>query len=1348
MIDHSIAQAETNVCANESPFEIFICYRRSSSAHHAVNLYRDLVEAFGEVIFIDHECLSGGETWRQRIDHVIRHVNTVIVLIGPDWLEEVERRVKEGRGDEVVREIDLALRHERALYPVLLDGAQMPAVNESHALVAEDTLCAILEDLGQAHARPWRACDLQQDMAAIIEDLSMRMPRFPVRFRQRCQAVLAEMLDARNGNQRLRKKFAPLRESVDRPALQKKLDEAQSTNPALLVIHAEEGMGKSIALGRALQSLANETVLLTDAGEELWRYSFTQSLNKLLSRHCSEPELSLAQELPLVVAIDGLNEASNISWAVRLQEALDCHDMNSLVRVIVTVRKEYWQTSIAPYLGHSGMELLNVPPLDDSEFIVLSEKLNYAWKNLDENVQNQLRRPRMLVAASRIPPEELNGLELSYTLLQLFDLKQRGSGYRHLTFEHFVEVLRNLGRTAKGKKVGLSRREIRDLLGDLSDKIFEEGLQELCDAGVLCRTSGKFAVNEGATNVALALHLLKTLHALNSSDHAILCECIRTELADQHDSNTARIVTSAISAIVCERIDGNLPDLDNHDPVLAALLADWLGRYNADDAPVRQAQRLVPELVWLVENTDHRDLEELLASVLSEAPCSHWIAELLDRLSQWLIYVEPEQESGWRAVHKGRPVFEECLRQAQIIVPLKVVGCGEARLRRYALDIATKAALTPSALQLLGPVLSVAVQPDGGWDRLRRWVSVSDADWWLHLNPIWNRISQEFSESPLCEVVARLLRHLWPTPECLATIPARPAPDPYSRMRFVDLAQLSYLSQPGEQPSEEQMDTLLKSTEPKRAHRQVVREQAASLALWVPDRLQEAVDAWAEQAAGDAVQRESFEGANLAEFAPLVSPQHARRLRAAIPHRTDIKAAQLGYLSLVSWWSLPPSRRVAAILCHLSAVDLDKSILRAAPLNAHAASALARRLVRKGVPVASRIAFWLHCTLTAENADALRNVLQKNLPQIDLKSLGDAGQYWLLRLGLELEVPKLAANLVDESWHYKPDDYDYIQVNYARSAALAETGTISAPEVRERCHSDHWHLGCRSNNEELIGQRASMLYDQFFANTDSLFARRFDQVRMKEMVERHPDVVNRVLSSMSGLRGVRAEELARVLAPSEHPRWLDLIEAISESRQTIKRIVNGIDQRTLLAFRASDNAHARTIWDQILETVEHDADLMQLVVAAEKGNGKKWMQERSVLVRSSSPHRQLRAATLAAMAQDASQRSNVESAHIEYGGWMRDGFKRALSLYQADELAIAWYQRFRTASDWYQAYGCWRMHIEHIDLRHLLWSRDSFPACKMPDAERYARTFNHMVDRAISRRSEILKKTRFGVDLS
>ena len=95
-------------------FDIFICYRCAVSAMDAAHLYDRLSQAFGETVFIDHECLRAGQHWRKRIDEVITGSAVMVVVLSKGWYEEVQHRHRDHISDEVLREINLALDSERA----------------------------------------------------------------------------------------------------------------------------------------------------------------------------------------------------------------------------------------------------------------------------------------------------------------------------------------------------------------------------------------------------------------------------------------------------------------------------------------------------------------------------------------------------------------------------------------------------------------------------------------------------------------------------------------------------------------------------------------------------------------------------------------------------------------------------------------------------------------------------------------------------------------------------------------------------------------------------------------------------------------------------------------------------------------------------------------------------------------------------------------------------------------------------------------------------------------------------------------------------------------------------------
>lgn len=1336
--------------AAQPPYDVFICYRRALSSFPALQLHEHLTQQFGtSAVFIDHDCLIGGEHWRNHIDVVLAHVETVIVLLASGWQKELMDRAGQGGEDQVVRELSVALAHRRRVYPVLLEGATAPDRSVLPSLAGCAELSSVLHALVDAQARPWRSTAHRHDLANMVAELAQWLPRFPLRLRDRCRLHLAQQLAGGVGVERMRNKLRALAHAVPRPDLQRDIDAALSRKPPLLVLHGEEGMGKTIALGWALQSLRDEAVLLADAGEDAWRQGFSAGCRRLLARHCDGADVPAATRLPLVVAIDGLNEAQHVPWARLLQDVLDRHDSGIGIRLIVTVRTGVWNR-IARGLRHPELATLVVPPLNDVDFQALAERVGFSWQGISADVQQQLRRPRMLVAAARIPPDQLAGWELSYPLLRLLDLKERGSNYRSLTFDHFVQVLREMGVGARGRVHNIPRSTLRDLLGDLSEPEFEAALDELCDAGILRVEAGKFASHKGATNIALGLHLWKVLNEQGTSDHDALRERIHSELADGQDDSAARMVGSAITAGLVDRIHGPRSDLHQHHVVLAALIDDWQSRYNAGDAPARQARWLLPELIWLAEHTDHPDLLPLLVQAVGAGPPQPWRDQLRTRLGRWVTGIDPENESYTGPVDPDRVRNRrELLQQASSLAPIRAVPRKQAHLRRLGLDLAIRTKLDAAALPLLDVVLSIVVQPANGWSALERWVQASAVDWWPELRAVWSRVMQPDVQPELRVAVAELLRAIWPVPDCWSSFPHPDTGEAGISFRRLHIDRYARMVDRGQDLTGGTRDLLLMRTDPARESVSAMHDDLTKLALWLPHRLQEIVDRLVEQAVRNDGPVSTFIGTTLSRLAPLVRPAQARSLRVALLQHSDFKKRPGDYLGLVSWWSLPPARRVATVLQHVRKFDLSAEVLAAVPLDAQLAVAVHRRLKVAGDQTqSSRLAFLLYWGCSCGNADALRAALDDSALHIPETHLNDAGKYWLLRLYFWLGLPNRVTHMIPADWRYEPDEGHSIRIRYVMSAILAQAGGLSTEEVEIRCHSDHWHLVPDITTRDVLLERRAR------ANGEELLAKDYYQLslrtlsnqRLAEAIGLYPEVVERTLATVDSQRGYRAQELAFVLPPDQHPRWFELIEAIPDRSGGWGQSQNGIDERFLASFKAPDGDRARAVWDRLLDGVEHDAELLELVVAAAQGTGQEWLRQRAVLDPAALPHHQLRSATLAAMSRDPAQCAAIETARSIHGGWISKGFERALVLYESDELAQAWYHRFRTAADWYEAYGSWRMHLDQLDLRRCLWDPSTIPQHQLSDAERYERAFHKDVQNAVRKASDRLRKTRYGMD--
>lgn len=113
---------------------IFISYRREDSAGYAGRLYDRLAAHFGaERVFMDVEGIAPGTDFVDAIERAVTSCKVLIVLIGNEWTGIVDssgRRRLDDPNDFIRLETSTALKRDIRVVPVLLEGAQMPRLDE------------------------------------------------------------------------------------------------------------------------------------------------------------------------------------------------------------------------------------------------------------------------------------------------------------------------------------------------------------------------------------------------------------------------------------------------------------------------------------------------------------------------------------------------------------------------------------------------------------------------------------------------------------------------------------------------------------------------------------------------------------------------------------------------------------------------------------------------------------------------------------------------------------------------------------------------------------------------------------------------------------------------------------------------------------------------------------------------------------------------------------------------------------------------------------------------------------------------------------------------------------------
>jgi len=172
---------------------IFISYRRTDTAGHAQNLHDRLCRWFDpqRELFFDASNIESGTVFPQVIRLALDEACVVLVLIGPGWLEELNRRSALQEVDFVRQEIAVALARQRngqaLVIPVLLGDATMFGADALDARLRDELagLCAL-----DVHAFHWHG--KQADWDAKFVQLRQRIASRADAPRERYRALAGQ----------------------------------------------------------------------------------------------------------------------------------------------------------------------------------------------------------------------------------------------------------------------------------------------------------------------------------------------------------------------------------------------------------------------------------------------------------------------------------------------------------------------------------------------------------------------------------------------------------------------------------------------------------------------------------------------------------------------------------------------------------------------------------------------------------------------------------------------------------------------------------------------------------------------------------------------------------------------------------------------------------------------------------------------------------------------------------------------------------------------------------------------------------------------------------------------------
>ena len=120
---------------------VFINYRGADSQLSGALIFNALADEFGEEnVFLDCQSIRIGDDFADVLLNRIRNSGTLLAVIGPRWLTEVDERGEPRirlKDDWVHRELAEALRLGLRVIPVLIDDAHLPLDSELPPDIAE-----------------------------------------------------------------------------------------------------------------------------------------------------------------------------------------------------------------------------------------------------------------------------------------------------------------------------------------------------------------------------------------------------------------------------------------------------------------------------------------------------------------------------------------------------------------------------------------------------------------------------------------------------------------------------------------------------------------------------------------------------------------------------------------------------------------------------------------------------------------------------------------------------------------------------------------------------------------------------------------------------------------------------------------------------------------------------------------------------------------------------------------------------------------------------------------------------------------------------------------------------------
>ncbi len=108
-------------------FKLFVNYRRADHPDFVEHMRAWFIQRYGrDNVFMDFDSIPEFKDFESFIKAKVRESSALVMVIGPQWLELLRQRKRDGQKDYVLVELKEAIQHGVTIAPICIQGASVP----------------------------------------------------------------------------------------------------------------------------------------------------------------------------------------------------------------------------------------------------------------------------------------------------------------------------------------------------------------------------------------------------------------------------------------------------------------------------------------------------------------------------------------------------------------------------------------------------------------------------------------------------------------------------------------------------------------------------------------------------------------------------------------------------------------------------------------------------------------------------------------------------------------------------------------------------------------------------------------------------------------------------------------------------------------------------------------------------------------------------------------------------------------------------------------------------------------------------------------------------------------------